>query len=80
MLDEALCTNSETVLRRILQSLRRANPNMTLIYVTHGLTDLVEMDRILMLVGGELRAIKHEDLSQTLAECLIASEGTVSAS
>lgn len=56
LLDEALGANSEAVLRPLLQSLRSFNPKMTLVYVTHRLSDLAEMDRVLTLKDGALRA------------------------
>jgi ATP-binding cassette subfamily C protein len=62
LLDEALGANSEVVLRQLLRSLRSYDSKMTLIYVTHRLSDLAEMDRILMLEGGDLRAIQHKNI------------------
>ncbi|WP_375175187.1 ATP-binding cassette domain-containing protein [Pseudooceanicola sp.] len=58
VLDEALNAIGQDAVAPLMASLRAFEPKMALLYVTHRLSDLGQVDRVYELSGGRVRAIE----------------------
>ncbi len=67
ILDEGLNAISQADVRPLLRSLRDFDETMTLIYITHRLSDVLEMDRVLMVSDSTLKSVQTGDIPKEFA-------------